>query len=416
MNPQLLVASILVILGIINSYKLHESIKLLMSMPKELNTDSEFVLLIPVLDEQSAVPKAISRLDKISYPAKKLKIVFITTAKEKKIPNIPTTKQVLRKILPSDKGFISLHYPHASGVKADQLNWAIRKLEKENRIKRDTIIGVYDIDSAFSPNSLQLVSKTVIDTNANVFQQPSLYFRNWKHLSWLAKSSALYQTTYGFYYEIPMWRNSQKTFGPMIYCNGHGMFVRHSFLKRVGYFPTPIEDTRFGHFCAFVGERVELIPLLDDCETTPSLSQRIKQASVWFSGDVQYLSAYKDSEKLGRLSLIKCVWLVTSKTYRTLVWMFQGFLLFLPFIIWKPFLLLFICIYFMLPPLELWRSKSTISVLSGSSNELKLPFISIILLPISALAKSISPWYAIYRYLKSLLLKQPFLYPKTERQ
>ncbi len=416
----LIISIVLVLLGLLNAYKLATSLKWLQKLLQQPRNNSvDFVLLFPVLEEQTKIADAITFLAKVEYPLKHLRIVFVTTAKEGVKSGKSTTAEVVTRLIENHKHIEHLHYPHKKGVKADQLNWAIRELEKQGIVDDDTILGVYDIDSAILPGTLERVAGITKDQNINVVQQPSLYFKNWLELPLLARSFAIYQTVYGCFYEISSWRQWNTPLQPMRYCTGHGMFVRASFLRRVGYFPSPLEDTRFGHICAFLNEQIAVVPVFDDCETTISTRNRVKQASVWFSGDVQYIDGLRAARALGPINKKLAAWLLVNKTYRTLVWAFQGIiivgLIIAAFYLGSALLLLSVLFYTWLPAVALRRHMSLVRKLAYNDT-LPVPSLAAIgVLPLTAFFKSLGPWYATWRYARAHLLNQEFLYPKTDR-
>lgn len=411
-----------VLLGLFNAYRLNSSMWWLSSKKKEIDSlphpSPNFLLLFPVLEEQKTLQAAIDLLSLLKYPESQYRVIFITTEREEKKSDTPTTAEVLEDILPKNQSFSYMHYPKKTGFKADQLNWAIKQLERGDQVDSETIIGVYDIDSVINPSILEYAAHVFSLTRTNVAQQPSSYFKNWDRLPFMGKSFAIFQTVYGCFYEVPMWRNWNRAFSPMRYCTGHGLFVKHTFLKRINYFPSPLEDTRFGHICSFLKEPIEVIPIFDDCETTPSLFQRIKQASVWFSGDVQYLSALPVARRIKSISRTFAYWLILSKTWRTIVWMFLGYVttfgIILGIVFREPWLVAALFFYYLLPTLVLTLHANTLRSL-GSSISLNKIALPLFVLPLTSLLKSLGPWYAIARFFKSKISKHEFTYPKTSR-
>ncbi|MFA6130927.1 MAG: glycosyltransferase family 2 protein [Patescibacteria group bacterium] len=407
--------------GLVNGYKLSRSLKWFSEQEKNDPLDTQFIakfiVLIPLLEEQSILHSLLHALQNIEYPPEDYRIVFITTAKERRKMGLQTTEEILQTILPKDFSYIHLHYPRKVGIKSDQLNWALHILDAEGVITSDTIIGVYDADSEIVPKILKTVASKFANQNLNVAQQPTLYLKNWNQIPVLGKGFALLQTLYACGYEIQMWHHADALFPPMRYCVGHGLFVRYNFLKRIGYFPSPIEDTRLGHVCSFLKEPIEIVPIFDSCEVASTAFDRIRQSSVWFSGEVKFICAYSIAAKIKKQNFLFSSWLIFYKSWRTLVWMLKGLFLAGSFIyclitLNLLFLLIIPCFY-LIPLLILIKYKKIIRAIAQN-----LPPISIgviLLMPIEYILMSFGPWFAVYRYAKSFFFSKDFEYFKTNR-
>ena len=115
------------------------------------------------------------------------------------------------------------------------------------------------------------------------------------------KSFALLQTRYSLGYEVPIFLNSKRNIrrkiGKMAYCLGHGLFVRADFLKKLNFFPSPIEDTRFGHILSYLKYEIRLLPSLAVTEVVQKFTWLLRQSSVWFIGESYFLKDYKIAKK-----------------------------------------------------------------------------------------------------------------------
>ncbi len=369
------------------------------------------VILIPVLREQKIIRTVHRTLKNKLLKLEDTTVFFITTEKEEKVGSASTTKEILDKLKADN--IKSLHYPKKTGVKSHQLNWAIRHLEDINIIKDETVVAVYDVDSDIKINILKHAKGMFTDPNVKLAQQPSVYLKNQKTLSASDKAFGLFQTCYGVYYEVKMWRKQNTFLKPMRYLTGHGLFIRASYIKSLGYFPEPIEDTRLGHIISYLDDDINVIPFFDSCETAPGFFKRVKQGSVWFAGDAQYIQEISVANRIRPLDKLHTSWMVLNKTYRTLVWLLQGFIVagLVIFGVATGNILVSILaiLYIILPSLFcMLQLKSYMNI------NISL-ILSCLLTPLALFNKTLSPWYTIYRYVRSKLFHTEFIYPKTER-
>jgi hypothetical protein len=110
-----------------------------------------------------------------------------------------------------DRRFMHLHYPDVHGVKSDQLNFALLKLQEAfpERFSNRTYIGLYDADSVTPPDVLETLARRAnLERYPNLYQQPTWYFKNYSRLpnsvagrlagsfAWLQSAFALYHEAY----------------------------------------------------------------------------------------------------------------------------------------------------------------------------------------------------------------------------
>ncbi len=416
---------------------------------KNLNPKVNFIILLPVLREEKIIKTTLEHLGSFKYPLSKLKIIVITTQRElieKKPVSSQNTIEIVKKVIPlinyrlNKKVFFHFHYPFTFGGKADQLNFALKKLKKENpRVfkNRFTYIALYDADTISDPYILQILAKDAKENNYPfVYQQPVIYLKNYNLLpstinGYLMKSFALLQTRYSLGYEMPMFLNSPKNIkrrmGKMMYCLGHGLFVRADFLEKIGFFPTPIEDTRFGHILSYLRCEIKLLPSLAITEVPKKFKQLLNQESVWFIGESYFLKDYKIARNLQKIDKIWALSLIFYKFYRNFLWateglIFGGIILIAGFLSYKIFLLpliigfliyTYFCCYFLLV------SYKKISYLSNYRIEFypckKDYFLTLFFLPLVVFLLFLGPQLGFIRFLKAMFAgKRPFI-PKTPR-
>src|ERR1051326_1408951 len=101
-------------------------------------------ILIPVYKEAAIIKSCVEYFDKLArYP--NMLIHYVTTEKEGENSD---TVAALRQLLEHYR-FSHLHYPETTGIKAHQLNWAIKRIltDYKSTEYQTTYFGIYDVDS-----------------------------------------------------------------------------------------------------------------------------------------------------------------------------------------------------------------------------------------------------------------------------
>jgi len=327
-----------------------KSLEFLEEKKKESYTGSNvpIILLLPVLREQNIIIQTLRHLSNLDYDYKKIKIIVITSqkeiAEEKLYKNLNfNTIEIVKKLIPilnkslKREVFRHFHFPYEKGVKSDQLNYALEKLEKEDKYlfaNKQSYIGLYDSDMISNKDFLKILSDDALKNNFPlVYQQPIIYLKNYNNLpnnasGLFMKGFALLQTRYSLGYEIPMFLNSflnnKKHFPKMRYCIGHGLFIRADFLKKVCWFPTPIEDTRFGHILSYLGEGIKLLPSIASTDVVARIPLLFRQTSVWFIGESYFIYDLKIAKKIKKINIVRAISLICHKFLKNFIWATEG--------------------------------------------------------------------------------------------
>ena len=416
------------------------------------NNKIGFIILLPVLREEKIIKNTLTYLSSFKYKLDKLKIIIIThqkelatdsTNKKKKGQNtIDIVKETIPELNRKLKRnvFLHYHYPYSEGIKSDQLNYALKRLMNQNSLifqNKNTYISLYDADSISDKNTLTILADDAVKNNFPlIYQQPVIYLKNYDFLpntinGLFMKSFALFQTRYSLGYEAPMFLNSSKNIkrpiGKMLYCLGHGLFIRADFLKKIGFFPTPIEDTRLGHILSYSKIDVKLLPPLAITEVAQKLIHLFKQSSVWFTGESYFYKDYKIASNLQQINKPWASSLFFYKFYRNFIWATEG-LIFgsIAFIGWflsqKIFLLpVFIgfLIYVYTGPFYLLiKYRKLINLCNNQINfhpTKKDYLFNFLFLPSLSFLLFLGPQLALLRFLKNKLTKKEISFPKTPR-
>ncbi len=416
------------------------------------NNKIEFILLLPVLREEKVIKNTLKYLSSFKYKLDKLKVIIITHQKELATDNTNKKKKnqntidIVKETIPElnrklkRNVFLHYHYPYSEGIKSDQLNYALKKLTNQNPPifqNKNTYIGLYDADSISDKNTLMILADNAIKNNFPlVYQQPVIYFKNYDFLpntinGLFMKSFALFQTRYSLGYEAPMFLNSSKNIkhpiGKMLYCLGHGLFIRADFLKRIGFFPTPIEDTRLGHILSYLKIDVKLLPSLAVTEVAQKVIHLLKQSSVWFTGESYFYKDYKIASNFQQINKLWAFSLIFYKFYRNFIWATEGLIFgviiligwFLPQKIFLlPFFIGFLIYIYAGPFYLLIKHRKLINLYN---NQIKFHpakkdyLFNFLFLPPLSFLLFLGPQLALLRFLKTKLTKKEISLPKTPR-
>ncbi len=451
-NYIFLVSAITIFFGVVNAVRLHTSVRHLKRQRARFEREQidessgwpNIIILIPVLREGMVVKQALQSFSRLRYPKTKLKIVVVTTEREfegsfdDKKNTIAIARNKINELNAGNQyeSFLHIHYPHRQGVKADQLNYAVSQLRilLPDYFSDQTYIGLYDADSVTADNTLEVLATDAVTYKyPNIYQQPTFYFNNYSTLpsnfgGLLSKSFSWLQSAFALYHEADLFISQSKRksgLTRMEYCIGHGMFVRWPFLKSIGLFPTPIEDTRLGHIASYLGEKVKILPAFNSVDVTIGIRSQIKQFSVWFTGEAFILEDLKIARKITPRLSFRVIWLATYKIYRNTAWIARAFLLFAAIIIliiihyyFLAFLTGFLYLY--LPLIVMRLDMPDIQKLTAGGRQRLyrslLQTIGMILVaPIEFLIMSIGPLLGLFNFLAYRIGSRTLYLPKTER-
>lgn len=277
-----------------------------------------YYIVLPVLREADIIRQTVTHFEALAE-GHQAHIVVVTTDREnieQKQTDKENTVLIAEELAKSGK-FIHLHYPDASGIKADQLNFAIDFLlsSLSNDAVSKTFLVCYDADSRPPLDSLSCFEKIITRyPDVDIFHQSSKFELHHRSnssnraASWLRQiivdAGALRANRFVFAYEIPRLLNRSSMTGTLkrkifsyvyTHVTGHGLCLRLSLLQRLP-FPkrSPLEDM---HYSFIVGSRNTAmlpIPSLDCAEVPTSLRAQVGQAARWFIGPARFLCYLRD--------------------------------------------------------------------------------------------------------------------------
>lgn len=392
----------------------------------------KILVLVPVLHEEKNIEILLHNLSCQDYPKNYYEVYVVTTQKEYLDGSRPNTIDILDRIISENKfprlRISRIHYPNISGFKTHQLGFSfshIRKVYGDQDVSKYFFL-LLDADSEVDINTLRRFNDSIED-NIEIYQQPLLWLKNIDAIkSPLMQSFAFAQSFFSLSYEIPMF--SERFFPWRLkYLVGHGLFIKGSFLIRVGGFPDIIEDVRIGRLSSFLNIKLKLVPGFGIVETAKKLKIYIKQSSVWFFGCGLFINDYLYAQKIlnqKRNGKLRDYVLILYGSFKAFRWLNKGLFHLIGialsiYYILSPLAILFILsliINATIPVLlvlrdfqDIWRKK-----LNKNKNEKELLFNSVFFSPILYTLNFIGLYYGLFKLLKFYSCGQVTL-PKTER-
>ena len=239
-------------------------------------------------------------------------------------------------------GIVHLHYPDPTGIKADQLNyavnWAIEKGQHQSH-NGPAFFAFYDADSRPPTNSLLHFAEAIRKSpDVDVFHQSSRFEarvgdsarrQSFTQLLGLAfaESEALRANRFVLGFELPRLRNRleqthrlKRKLSRYVFAHvtGHGLCIRASLLQRMQFPPkSPLEDMHYSFLLCL--RDMDMVPLrsLDVAEVPPTPRTQYEQLSRWFYGPGRWQSYLAAESSAGArayvvslsAAAISCEWL-----------------------------------------------------------------------------------------------------------
>lgn len=290
-------------------------------------------LIIPVLEEQSIIKESVEHFAKLVTD--KTHVVYVTSSKEKKKKNIPTTSELLCALKKNTQLKLSIVLWLKNAVMAHQINYAINKLTQQ--LKKDFIVGIYNVDSQITSSTISRILKVFENAKDRRFvvQQYTLY----PHSSGgILSHIALWQNRWTLHFELGrvlVGENSYfshicKTFNYVI---GHGLFFTNKVWKEIGGIPQDVsnEDACMGLVLYAHDYKIYSIKNVEYALIAKNLKVYVKQQSVWFNGPLYaFLYAQKiNSRHYPDVKFYFQCWMGAAKLFmHAIYWLFG------PILIW----------------------------------------------------------------------------------
>lgn len=386
-----------------------------------------YLLLCPVLREESNIKKFLHDLSQLDYPKHLLEILIITTEKEYDNSMQPNTIHLVDQFLEEQEAYghmKRIHYPSRKGAKADQLNFAMEwaKATYSSSILSEKYLLLLDADTTIPQDCIQKLDSE-IEEGIDVYQRPLLWFNNINALrDPFMVSFAFLQSFFSIAYETPMlngwgypWR--------LKYFVGHNLCIKSSALIAAGGFPDIIEDVRLGRRCTLLGLRAKTVSGFGMVETAKSLPIYIKQSSVWFFGCGLFLSDYtfilRWRKEHGLTGSWRDIPLIFYGFFKAMRWLNKGLIhliMILLCLVTGNALALTICVLSLLTHSTLtvfllWHNRRTINQITLPRNKM---IIALIFSPFMFMINFLGTYYGLFKILTYYICGTVTL-PKTER-
>lgn len=219
---------------------------------------------------------------------------------------LPTTADLATELCAQARGrgadVRHLHYPHADGAMAHQVNYAAADFLAGRGADEYTRwwIGLYNADSRPHPDTLDAVAQRAADPGARIIQQSALFTGSLPAMppgmaGATAAGAALLQSRWTLAREIPRLRRQSATTRAggrpvLAHCVGHGLFVRGDQWAAWDGLPTETmnEDLAAGFLACAAGVPIDPVAVLETGDSPTSLRALIRQQSQWFWSYAQY--------------------------------------------------------------------------------------------------------------------------------
>lgn len=270
-----------------------------------------FLLLVPVLREQSVIARTLEHFRAMELDAIDLRVMIVGTCRELRTDG-STTLDVVGQWLNSVAGTLQTNvcfdYCEAKdegGDRASQLNWAVRRAD-EIGWTNWSVVGVYDADSLPSRDSLVEAAKAFSSIpGLDACQQPARFVRAANMMARNGENpvlvaNALYQDTWTVINELPMWigYSGKSVLGRgscrHLYFIGHGEFLSRAAYEKFQFPEGEVTDgIQLGYRLGLAGALAAPLPVFCEDDVPHNLRVLVKQHKRWFGGCMNLYSAYK---------------------------------------------------------------------------------------------------------------------------
>lgn len=207
------------------------------------------------------------------------------------IKNFPTTEELIRMEKFNEDKIEIINYPFHEGYMAHQLNYAIKKLKKQQKNKK-LFFSIYNADS--NPNIEtfnEFFNKINFYPKEDIFQQYSINNNNFKKISNILKGMSIYQNA--FEMENGIINNSISTF---LYSHvvGHGLFISEKFINEVNNFNTDFwcEDIFLTAQTKILKKNIIFLNTVEEINYAKTLKIQIHQSATWFNTSKSFLKIF----------------------------------------------------------------------------------------------------------------------------
>ena len=233
------------------------------------NGDFHINILIPCYKEINVINKTLQHFKEIITGKENIDIYIITTEREKfENTSVQSTYEYLLELdLFNDSRFHILNYPKTTGIMANQLNYGINEILKNQTLPTDKIyFSIYNADSKPDSSTFIELSQEIKENDfPKILQQYSNYFLNYNSQNYIMKGFSIYQTAFEFRNGLINNNVSNLLYSHVV---GHGLTIRADYITSLNGFNSNFwcEDIYLTGLIHNSNERILPLNSLDNAE------------------------------------------------------------------------------------------------------------------------------------------------------
>lgn len=246
----------------------------------------KIVIILSVYEETDLIEDAIQYIDSCIDNLDHIGVIIVGTSRERDNIGVNKTLDIAKKHTANKPTFQVLELDTKNGVKAHQVNYALRHIHTD---ERKTWVFLMDIDSRFSKAGLYEIIEAIND-NSLVIQQHAAFLYNFNEISYIQKGQALYQSRWTITHEISRVVLNKITKYTIAHIVGHGLCINLELLRKYGGLPeeTLVEDITLGYYLVASGQTIESTHVLELADCPNKFLDGFKQQKRWSVGAMLY--------------------------------------------------------------------------------------------------------------------------------
>jgi hypothetical protein len=299
---------------------------------RESPEPTRIFIVIPVFREVDLIAECCRYFEDLAKRCGNAQVLICGTARER-LNGVNATLDLAASSIYDAQLIKVVECPLECGSKAEQINYALTTVED---LKGDDFIGIYDVDSRPSGNTLAFISSRVT-SDVDIVQQHAVFTGNIFRINGniLLLGQALYQSRWTLVHEIGRFWLYNKNIIPAVHLVGHGLFIRARVLIIYNGIPTEtdIEDAHLGFYASVDNLTIRSLPMFDISDSPENLRESFSQIYGWSKGPreaplyARYYLQKAGARKIDRIRLwcvevsTLFVWARWSATSVVCVWL-----------------------------------------------------------------------------------------------
>jgi hypothetical protein len=395
--------------------------------------EAALYFLLPALREQNSVATTLATFRSLCEGRRNVRAIVITTEREEhekaRFAFAQSTAETVldwKRAHDPEDFILHLHYPRVDGNKSDQLNFAMEWLSRNGADPAD-FAAVYDFDACPPPQTVDDFRRLSTQRRYDAMQQVPLPIRKLDRALAEGRHAVVAESLLHMLQRslpIEKWRpqfNDRLGWGilPHYLC-GAGLYVRLGYFDERGPFP-PVDDVPFGYRLYVLGARIGALPSYNLVEAHRSIRAVVNSNVFVCRGVLQYFTegahAVRSAGSFG--ALVRSLLLIVFGLFETFEFMLSP--AFLVVALWvgvatgTPVLWATTLVLLMLPSLAVVMTRGLVREQTGTTPSAGDWLRVCAIAPARRFWRSLGPALFFWRKIKSLVVKAPVVYAKTER-